>query len=366
MDTVSLNSGQAIRIYDYSPHPRTLLVRLSAPIAEFSSATWFPIMHIRRGWLHGSHAVVTVRPPAGDRPSRARDLTGLIAGIGAAIEPLHGTPPDSDTYLAQAEALGRWENVPGPYLPVQPQGHIDVSPEVPPAGWPDGLVLARDLMLARLMNPILSGAAHANEIAPYALRVLSIVAATHPAGIEIGTLPYRSHSEAALTWRAGATTLRSAFDGRFGNDSALFHAALTDPIGSAPAGEVESLRLWQDAAQHCWGVGTGLALSGAIDRGALNAAGRLIDSPDVVRGAETSAFHEQMNSDGFSALLPYWHLAHRLVVNVIYQSLACLGLSAVSRYYLCYGLAEATDHLLGSTWSQRLTGYARDREAALA
>ncbi|HEY1484704.1 MAG TPA: hypothetical protein VGF84_01295 [Micromonosporaceae bacterium] len=307
-----------------------------------------------------------MRPPAGDAPSRARDISGLTTAVADAAASLSATPPAIEDYLTQACSLGRWENIPEPYLPLHPQGHVEVGPDVPPDGWPDGLVLARDLMLARLMNPILSGAASAADIAPYALRVLAIVAATHPAGIEIGTLPYRSHSEAALTWRAGDTSLRTIFDGRLADDTKLFADALADPIGSAPAAEVDSLRLWRDAAHHCWGIGTGLALSGQVGRNALNAAGRLVESPDAVRGVDASAFHDQMNSDGFTALLPYWHLAHRMVVNVVYQSLATLGLRPVARYYLCYGLAEATDLTLGSTWSERLTGYAQARTAALA
>jgi hypothetical protein len=365
MDTIGLDPGQTIRIFDYSPNPRALLSRLSAPIGAFISATWFPVIHVRRGWLHGSHAVVTVRPPANHPASRSRDLSGLAAAIGDAVADLAGAPPEPADYLATASELGRWENIAGPYLPLRPHGHVEIGTDQPPPTWPAGLVLARDLMLARLLTPTLAAAAAAtDQIAPYAMRVLALAAGAHPGGVELGTLPYRSHSEAMLSWNAGATDLRTTFRTRFDTDSADFATALADPIGSAPPEHAESLRLWASGVAHCWGIATALALSGQVDRAALNDAGRLQSPPLPLHGTAASPFHDQMHADGFDTTLPYWHVAHRMVVNVIYQSLSCLGLSAVQRYYLCYGLAEATDTSLGLTWSQRLSGYAADRPLA--
>lgn len=362
MDTAGLDPGQTVRIYDYSPNPRALLACLSAPIGDFLSATWFPVVHVRRGWLHGSHAVVTVRPPAGRPASRSRDLAPLAEAMRDAVAGDTGTAPDEAKYLADAEELGRWENVPGPYLPLHPPGHVEVGEDQPPEGWPAGLVLARDLMLARMLRPTLSAAAAAQEQFPaYAMRVLSIAAGTHPGGTELGTLPYRSHSEAMLSWKAGTANPREAFRNRFAGDRSGFEAALADPYASAPPEHVASLREWAAAVEHCWGVATALVLSGQVDRTTLNEAGRLRDAPSQLHETKTSAFHEQMHTDGFDGRLPNWHMAHRLVVNVLYQALSCLGLTAVQRYYLCYGLSEATDHSLGLSWSQRLSEYAGGR-----
>lgn len=368
MVSTDLESGQIIRIFDYSPNPRALLSRMSSPIADFASAALFPVIHVRRGWLHGSHAVVTVRPPAGHPvPPASRDVRGLAAAIGAAAADLDGTPPAQAHYLATAAELGRWENTPGPYLPLRPQGHIEVGAYSPPAGWPDGLVLARDLMLSRLLLPALAAATViTGGVAGYALRVLALAAAAHPGGIEFGTLSYRSHSEAMFSWKAGQVDLRKEFRSRLAADGGDFAAALADPVGSAASGQAASLRQWDAAVHQCWGIGTALALSGQISREALNLAGRIQEPPVLLRSSSRSAFHDQLSSDGFDENLLYWHLAHRLVLNVLYQSLSCLGLTPLRRYYLCYGLSEATDRLLGQSWSDRLAGYAATRAATSA
>ncbi|HEY3954518.1 MAG TPA: hypothetical protein VGM53_14170 [Streptosporangiaceae bacterium] len=300
-----------------------------------------------------------MRPPAERPAGRSSDLRGLADAMADAVAGLPGEPPDEADYQATAAQLGRWENEPGPYLPLRPQGHIETGQDRPPPGWPPGLVLARDLMLASLLPPTLAAAQAApGQIAGYALQVLALAAATHPAGPEIGTLPYRSHSEAMLSWKAGPADPRAAFRDRYESDAAEFAAALADPAGGAPPGQAQSLRQWEAAIHRCWGIATALTLSGQIDRSTLNDAGQLREPPDQLRQVARSSFHQQLHDEGFTAGLPHWHLAHRLVVNVLYQSLACLGLTATQRYYLCYGLSEATDRSLGRSWSQRLTGYA--------
>jgi hypothetical protein len=357
MATVGLGPGQAIRVFDHSPNPRTALNLLGAVIGEFISAAWFPVTHVRRGWLHGPHIVITVRPAAEHSANRAHDLTGLAASIGERVAELPADEPDPERYLALAEQLGRWENVAGPYLPLRPHGFVQVGPAESAQTLGPPLELARDLMLARLLTPMLRAADAAQDrIAGYAMRLLALAAQSHPGGIELGTLPYRSHAEAILTFTGGTADLRATFDARLAVDNAEFDQALADPIGSAPDHHQDSLRLWSGALAGCWGIAEALILSGAIDRRALDEAGRLRTLP--VRGGLPSPFHEQMRVLNFRAEQPFWHLAHRLVVNVLYQSLTGLGLSALQRYYLCHGLSEATDRALHQSWSQRLVQYA--------
>lgn len=354
MDAFGLESGQTIRVFDYSPNPRALLSLLSAPIGSFSSATLFPVVHVRRGWLHGSHAVVTVRPPAGHPVECAGHFGTLEAAIRALACELEGTPPAAADYVAAARQLGRFENVPGPYLPLRKQGHVETGVAGLPPGWPAGLVLARDLMLARLLAPVLAAAAVAGDDLPgYAMRVLALTAMTHPGGTEFGLLSYRSHSEAMLAWKGAQTSLRSAFAARSSAASADFTSALADPAGSAAPGLRDSLLMWSLAVQHCWGIGYALTLTGAVGTRALNEAGRLADLPAELHSARLSSFHEQLRADGFDENTLFWHAAHRMVVNVVYLSLACLGLTPIQRYFLCYGLSEASDKILGRTWADR-------------
>lgn len=354
MDAFGLESGQTIQVFDYSPNPRALLIQLSAPIGRFNSATLFPVVHVRRGWLHGSHAVVTVRPPAGHPADCTAPFGTLVTAVRDIAASLTGTPPAEAGYLATARQLGRFENVPEPYLPLHPQGHVETGADLPPTGWPDGLVLARDLMLARLLMPVLTAASAADDdLASYAMRVLALTAHTHPGGAEFGMLSYRSHSEAVLSWNAGKSGLRSAFAARSSAASGDFDQALADPVGSASPAIRDSLLAWRLAVQHCWGIGFALTLGGAIGPDALNDAGRLRDLPAELRTAAMSSFHQQLRSDGFDENALYWHAAHRMVVNVIYLSLSCLGLTPIQRYFLCYGLSEANDRALGRTWAQR-------------
>lgn len=366
MGALGLNSGRTVKVFDYSPNPRTLLARLDAPIREFGSATFFPVVHVRRGWLHGSHAVVTVRRAATGPADIEPALDRLEDAIRTLAADLRGSSPTEADYLATAEELGRWENQPGPYLPLHPHGHVERGIDKPPANWSAELVFVRDLMLAALLEPVVAaaGVVEDDDLLSYAARVLALVAESHPGGTLVGTWSYRSHCEAMLSWNLSSVNPGKAFRARFEADGAEFVATLDNPIGTAPARHVESLQRWRSGIERCWGIATAAALQGQIDASVLNSVGRMQEAPTALTAAERSKFHESMHSWSFDPNGVFWHLAHRMVVNLTYQSLAGLGLTALQRYYLCFGLSEASDRATGKTWAERIASYAEARAAS--
>lgn len=348
-----LGPGQAAHVYDYSADPRLLLGLLADPIRELRTEG-VPLVHVRRGWLHGTHLVVTVRPLA---PVPVR-LGGFAAAAGHIASELAAAPPHEADYLARAEQLARWEGVPAPYLPLHPQGFAKAGPAPVPARWSDELLDARDQLAGRLTEPILAAAALPTAVLlPHAARVLALCARAHPYGIGIGTLPLRSHTEGIWSATGGTADLRTAFTKRFEQDRALFTAALSG-LDTADAADPETavLRSWNDALHACWGIATALAASGSVDEGRLEVAP---PQQAPLENGVPSPFHHAARISGLSDRQPYWHIAHRMLLNVLYISLSCLGVTPLQRYYLCFGVSSAADAVLGEDWSQRLERIGR-------
>ncbi len=339
-----LGPGTVIRIYDHSTNPRELLRELADPIVELRAEQWLPVAHLRRGWLHGSHVQLTVRP-LGTNPLALDRFLSFAAGAAARLD---ATMPTQDQYLGRAAELARWENVDQPLLPLRPQGFAEAVPQIPPAGWPPGLLLARDQLMSELLDGVLRGAQQEAEVAWYATRVLALLARTHRyGGVGIATLPYRSHAEGVSATLSASINLREVFAERFVRDRDQFVQALTEP-DPLPA---DPLYPWHRAFQRAWGIAEALTLSDQVDDQALNSAGQM-DMP--VANPAVSHFHTEVQRSGLTELRPYWHTAHRLILNSLYASLTCLGLSPVQRYYACYGLSEAADLQLGESWLERI------------
>ncbi|MFC1432251.1 hypothetical protein ACEZDB_16505 [Streptacidiphilus sp. N1-3] len=347
-------------MYDYSADPRLLLGLLADPIRALRTEG-IPLVHVRRGWLHGTHLVVTVRPLAPVPVS----LDGFAAAAGRIASELAAAPPSEAEYLDRAEQLARWEGVPAPYLPLRPQGFSEVGPALLPDRWSGELLDARDQLAGRLTEPVLAAAALPTAVLlPHAARVLALCARAHPYGIGIGTLPLRSHTEGIWSATGGTADLRTAFTERFEQDRALFTAALSG-LDAADAADPETpvLRSWNDALHACWGTATALAAAGSVDEGRLEVA-RLRSAP--LANGVPSPFHRTARTSGVSDRQPYWHIAHRLLLNVLYTSLGCLGVTPLQRYYLCFGVSSAADALLGEDWSQRLERIGRLQDGQVA
>jgi hypothetical protein len=342
-----LGQGTVIRIYDHSTNPRELLRELADSILELRVEQWLPVVHVRRGWLHGSHVQLTVRP-LGTAPP---ELDSFLQRAARAAARLDGTMPTRDQYLSRAAELARWENVDQPLLPLRPQGFAEAVPVIEPADWPPGLVLARDQIMSAFLDGILRAAHQEAEVAWYATRVLALLARTHRYGVGIATLPYRSHAEGVSAALGASINLREVFAERFSRDHDQFAQALTepDPLPSDP------LYPWHSALQRAWGIAEALAASHQVDDQALSLAGQM-DLP--VANPTASQFHSVVRRSGFGDLKPYWQVAHRLILNALYASFTCLGLSPVQRYYACYGLSEAADRQLGESWLERIQRFA--------
>jgi len=341
-----LGQGTVIRIFDHSTNPRELLRELADPIVELRAAEWLPVAHVRRGWLHGSHLQLTVRPLA-TTPPALDEFVPVAARVAAG---LGGTVPEPEQYLRRAAELARWENVDQPLLPLHPQGFVEAVPLAEPPGWPPGLLLARDQIMSTFLDGVLRAAERDTDIAWQATRILALLARTHRYGLGIATLPYRSHAEGISATLAATVDLREAFADRFARDHDQFAQALTepDPLPSDP------LYPWHGAFQRAWGVAEALAASRQVDDQALQAAGQMavpVDNPTA------SHFHAEVRRSGLGERNPYWQVAHRLILNSLYASFTCLGLSPVQRYYACYGLAEAADRQLGESWLERLQRF---------
>lgn len=341
-----LGQGTAIRIYDHSTNPRELLRELADPIVELRAGQWLPVVHLRRGWLHGSHVQLTVRP-LGATPPALDSFLSLAARTAARLD---GTMPAQDQYLSRAAELARWENVDQPLLPLRPQGFAEAVPVIEPAGWPPGLMLARDQIMSAFLDGVLGAAQQEAEVAWCATRVLALLARTHRYGVGIATLPYRSHAAGVSAALGASINLRDVFAERFTRDRDQFTQALTepDPLPSDP------LYPWHNAFQRAWGIAEALTASHQVDDQALTAAGQM-EMP--VAEPTVSHFHTAVRRSGFGELSPYWHVAHRLILNALYASFTCLGLSPVQRYYACYGLSEAADLQLGESWLERIQRF---------
>lgn len=344
--------GWAAHVYDYSTDPRLLLGLLADPMRDLRSE-WVPLVHVRRGWLHGSHLVITVRSIA----RTPVDLEDFAAVARQTASQLAAEPPSEHDYRARAEELARWEVVSAPLLPLHPQGHVTVGPAEIPERWSDDLLDARDQLTARLLEPMLGSAAlPAAALLPHATRVLALCALAHPYGVGMGALPLRSHTEGIWSATGGTADLRTAFSERYEKDRAVFLAALKGPDAfEAADGEAAVLRSWNEALHSAWGMAMALAASGSVDDEKL-----AVSAPrkQPLDNGVPSPFHRAARLAKFHEHEPaYWHLGHRMLLNVLYGALSTLGITPIQRYYLCFGISTATDELLGEDWSVRLERF---------
>ncbi|WP_405016171.1 hypothetical protein OHV05_02915 [Kitasatospora sp. NBC_00070] len=342
-----------IRVYDHSPDPRPLLRLLAEPLRRLKAEQWVPLVHVRRGWLGGSHLQLLLRPLQSNT-LRLDEFAALAAELAGSLP---AEPPDGAAYLARAAELGRWENVHPPFPPLRPQGYVELSAEDPHPDWAPALVQARDQLSAHLLEPVLGSVAlDGTDLLRHLARVLALLARSHPYGIGVGTLPYRSHVEGVMSAVGARTDLRTVFRARYAQDAAFFASALTD---GHPAEQAAALDAWQLGFARCWGAAEAMAAGGLVDQSVLAAVGA-VTAPTDDRPVP-SAFHSAAHHSGLTAQEPYWQLAHRLVLNTLYTALTCFGVSPLQRYYLCFGLSEAADELLGESWLERFAGFA-DRE----
>ncbi|MEV7771781.1 hypothetical protein [Kitasatospora sp. NPDC086791] len=339
----------AIRIFDYSENPRALLREIGGPLAALRDSQQLPVVHLRRGWLNGSHLQVVARP-YGERPV---EPAGFAAEAGRRALALGAEAPDEAAYLRRAEQLARWENVSAELLPRYRQGHVEIAPHRPKPD-PAALAQAVDQIAGRFLEPVLASAHTPDgDLLPHLARVMALLARAHPRGISAGALPYRSHAEGIASATGNHVDLRARFAERFAADRALFEDALTAPVTNG------TLLLWQRALYYAWGVAEALTASGLIDERTLQGAAGDVSEPPLGTPVRSPFIAEVLDS-GLLFRPSYRHIAHRVVLNVLYTSLTCFGITPVQRYYLCYGLGEATDLITGQSSVERLRDFSRE------
>ncbi len=355
----ALGPGLAVHITDYSAESAQLLRDLTTALTDLRISQQLAVLSVRRGWLHGSHLQVLARGYAGEHTEQ---VAGALIEFGEQVRQIATTgpraevqAPDEAAYLAKAEQLARWENQEPPYLPLYPQGTVRIERVTLPGGFSAELAQARDQITSRYLDLVLRTAALDTAERPAALmQIMAALARTHPRGIGYGTLPYRSHVEGVASATGGHADVRSAYAARFEADSDSFRAALLDPItDSLIAG-------WREAFLYAWGVAEAIVASGGVDdEGLADAAGRRPVTP--MGPLARSEFFAEMIATGLVQDPPYQHVAHRIILNTLYSTLTCFGISPLQRYYLCYGLAEATDRHLGEHPNARIRRIAATR-----
>jgi hypothetical protein len=355
----TLGPGRAVYITDYSAESAKLLRDLTTPLRHLRLSQQLAVLCVRRGWLHGSHLQVLARGYAGEHTEQ---IAEALAEFGEQARHIATTgsratvqaPPEA-SYLGRAEQLARWENIDPPYLPLYPQGTVRIEPVGLPEGFSAALVQARDQITSRYLDLVLRTAAvEASDRPVVLMRVLAALARTHPHGIGNGTLPYRSHVEGVASATGGHADVRSTYAARFEADHDSFRTALLDPI-------TDPLIVgWRAAFLYAWGLAEGIVASGSVDdEGLASAAGRRPVTP--MGPLARSEFFAEMIATGLVQDPPYQHVAYRIILNTLYSTLSCFGISPLQRYYLCYGLAEATDRHLGEDPNARIRRIAATR-----
>lgn len=359
-----IRSGHDIRITDYFVEPGVLLDALAASLLDLKTACRLPVLYVRRGWLYGSHLRVTAcgyeGPTAADDDSAIRawaDQAAVLATTMADRRPTN--KPDDAAYLERAEHLARWENKEPPFLPLFEHGDLRIAPAAVPEGWSPELARAHDQIMSRYLRPVLDTLKVPAERRIQTLAsIMGVLARSHPLGVGVGTLPFRSHVEGVSSATGSHADLRAIYAERFERDANLFADALDAPL-SDPL-----LLQWNAAFGYATGVAEGLVAAGCIDDDGLATAAGTTTMP---MGPRTeSAFITEMMHSKVTSDPPYLHVAYRIVLNTLYSTLACFGITALQRYYLCFGLAETADRRLGETANERLRRLAAHNGPAVA
>lgn len=347
-----IRSGHDIRITDYLVEPGTLLDALGPSLLELKTARRLPVLYVRRGWLHGSHLRVTAcgyeGPTAEADDAAVRDWATTAVDVATTLASTRQTSkPDPAAYLQRAEQLARWENKQPPFLPLFDHADLRIDPASVPAGWNAALSRANDQIMSRYLRPVLETVKvpAAQRLSTLAC-IMGTLARAHSLGVGVGTLPFRSHVEGVSSAAGSRADLRSIYGERYEADAALFNDALDAPL-SDPL-----LLQWHAAFSYAVGVAEGLVAAGCIDDGELASAAGSMEMP-MGPGAGSSFIDEMVRSK-VTIDPPYLHVAYRIVLNTLYSTLACFGITALQRYYLCFGLAEAADRRLGETANDRL------------
>ncbi|MGL5828944.1 MAG: hypothetical protein ACRC0L_05170, partial [Angustibacter sp.] len=351
-----------LRVYTRDPITAPWLQHSIVPLVAGLQARGYPQIWLRRGWLHGPHVdIFAHRAPGQNSPwaELAARLSLPPSDLAAALSP--------QDYLAQAREFGRLEAVPPPYLPFADHGacrYLSAAEQHPRA---DALadLAERVAVLSALCGPMIDTITELGDRPQHGPKLLAeaflALADSYFLGLAHGSFSFRSHAEAFFAWSGRGEQLRVAFAERLGAQAEQLRPLVEQRLAGAVS---PAAARWRVAFGYSCG-----ALDAAVARGSLTSAmvdsvlddldAREIGPPSDPGRAPTgprpdTAFHDAVAAAGVLDAPPPWFAAYRVLINLFYQQLPLLTVSAMQRYYMCYAIAELIDEVLGESWQNRL------------
>jgi lantibiotic biosynthesis dehydratase-like protein len=329
--------------------------------------------YVERHWLRGPRVRLCVR--AGDPAVLDHARAAVVPAIEAYVADHRSRAAlDEAAYLQRSETLGTRELIKPPYGPLAPDNAVVLEDHAPRADLLGG-ELAVDYyedFLTRAMAPL---AAHLeaarrdrNARLDYAVRIMTMLAASYHGGVVAGALSYRSHLEYFLHEDDRDGRIRARFAAHYAEAHdpivGAVRATLADMTDGVYTGTEPVLRAWGEL--FAFGRARGLELAEARviteDPGPLFRAVASEMSEQALRpwtayeGRTWSEFHDTLLR---GAVLPQRvnveiFSAFRWMVNLYYTVLKLLDVAPIERYFLNHLLSEAIEEVTGTTWKQQL------------
>ncbi len=351
------------RWYLHSRLPVSWLAESVLPAVRYLRHTErIGVVNLRRGWLHGTHLEMIARSDDG-RPVPWPHVLALLSPV----EEDGASAQTEEAYLARARELGRLEQIPEPYLPIQPHGTFEWIANSDLRPWPGPVQALKERALTRLLDSIavtlepgeqapLGDSARLDAVA----EIMLATADAHPLRIPYGTFSFRSHAEAFLNWTRAVYDPRPEFERRLAADRPVLRALVERMLAGD---DTVSSAAWRRTASYCMGLFDSAVLSGSLTAETLDEingrpGGALPENmgppgaPDAK--PNKSEFHAMVDRAGVNDRPPGWFTSYRLLLNLLYLQLPLLGVSPKQRYYVCWAIAETVDEVTGESWRDRL------------
>lgn len=364
----------AISVVRYDDDKTTLIRECMLPIAlRLAGEDGVERCYLERHWLFGPRVRLCLR--VSDASVRDRVAGQVVPELEAYVarHPSRAALDEQD-YLRMSETLGTRELVKPPYGPISPDNACLVEEHQPRADLlgADQAVDYYEEYLTRAMGPLCAHAEAAhrdgNARLDYAVRILTMLAASYHGGVVGGMLSYRSHLEDFLHHNDKQGRIRERFAAHYAKVRtsvvAAVRATLDDMKDGVYTGSEPVLRPWGEL--FAYGRTRGLELAnarvitedpGPLFRPVAAELGEEALKPWTdYEGRTWSEFHDtllrgstlphRVNVEIFSA--------YRWMVNFQYTLFKLIDITPMERYFLNHLLSEATEEVTGTTWKEHL------------
>ncbi|MGW0479062.1 hypothetical protein [Nonomuraea sp. NPDC003214] len=363
----------------FDPEKAPLLRRHFIPLARSLSAEGFAV-HLDRHWLHGPHVLLRFEPGPGAEAAAERAADACRRHL---VEHPSTVAVDEAALLAEAEAAGRAELVPGPYTPIRPDNTVlvreaDLGALTALLGSPQA-VAGRCALLSLGLDAVAGSLSYladrgdtANARIVVALAAMTAHSANYPAGLGRGYQSFLSHVEDFLAHDDPGRTLRAAFDRHWSAHgpgvSAIVRAAAPNPAEPVPDDLRALVAGWRDWSAAAW-----RHADATLDTGALIGSRNGHAAVAAGFGGETeirwdfsrrrfSDYHELLNRSNFPRIAVSREFGlYRFATNVLYRLLALCDLRPVERYLAAYLFSRAVEEINGMSWRELLEPVVRSR-----